>query len=115
MEIPDLHTAYDIDRFVVMPNHIHGILAHATSEPTALSTVVGLFKSRTSRSAGLPLWQRSYHDRVIRNDRELVAYREYIETNPLRWAHDRENPNRSSAAARAGRGPAPTPARGPTL
>lgn len=38
-----------------------------------------------------PVWQRNYHDRIIRNERELNAFRKYIEENPLQWALDQEN------------------------
>lgn len=38
-----------------------------------------------------PVWQRNYHDRIVRNERELMAFRTYIEDNPLQWALDREN------------------------
>jgi putative transposase len=45
------------------------------------------------------LWQRNYYDHVIRNERELDKIREYIATNPLRWALDRENPRRTGDSA----------------
>lgn len=38
------------------------------------------------------LWHRNYYDRIIRNEEELRAIREYIENNPARWALDEENP-----------------------
>jgi len=40
----------------------------------------------------MTVWQRSFHDRIIRNDRELSASREYLDNNPLAWALDAENP-----------------------
>ena len=42
----------------------------------------------------MPVWQRNYHERVIRNERELNAIRQYIQDNPARWAEDAENPGR---------------------
>jgi len=45
------------------------------------------------------LWQRNYYEHVIRSDRELDQIREYIATNPLRWAMDRENPQRTGYSA----------------
>jgi hypothetical protein len=38
------------------------------------------------------VWQRSYHERVIRDEHELAAIRQYVADNPLKWAVDRENP-----------------------
>jgi hypothetical protein len=40
----------------------------------------------------VPLWQRNYYEHVIRNEDDLRRIREYIQTNPVRWELDRENP-----------------------
>jgi putative transposase len=94
------------DAFVVMPNHIHGIVSSASKEPGAmnraptLGQVVRSFKARSSRGctenrrSGSNLWQRGYYEHVIRNDADLARIREYIANNPLRWADDAENPER---------------------
>jgi REP-associated tyrosine transposase len=94
-DIPVHFPAVATDALVVMPNHIHGIvwLARAGHAPP-LPVVIGSFKAAASRTAGRPLWQRSFHDRVIRDESELQASRQYIADNPLRWAIDRENPFR---------------------
>ncbi len=106
----------ELDAFVVMPNHVHGIVVFATNagvdnevgaharaplrrEPKSLGALVAGFKSvvtkriNTLRSTPLiPVWQRNYYERIIRHERELNAAREYIQNNPLQWALDRENP-----------------------
>jgi REP element-mobilizing transposase RayT len=94
-EIPAHSAGVTTDAFVVMPNHIHGIvwLARAGHAPP-LPAVIGSFKAAASRTAGRPLWQRSFHDRVIRDESELRAFRQYVADNPLKWAIDRENPVR---------------------
>ena len=100
-----------LDEFVVMPNHLHGIvvLVGATGRsplrlkpgpsPRSLGSFVGGFKSATTTrindlrgTHGIPLWQRNYYEHVIRNEDDLHRIREYIQTNPLRWELDRENP-----------------------
>lgn len=70
----------------------------ASSAP-ALGTILRAFKSisaininRSSDRQGHPLWQRNYYERVIRDDTELAAMREYIQHNPLKWTDDDENP-----------------------
>lgn len=89
--------------FIVMPNHFHGIVW--ILEPDAgvlgpsLSDIVARFKSRTNqahlrlaseRGERAPrLWQRGYHDRVIRDERELEAATAYIAANPLNWLKDK--------------------------
>ena len=67
--------------------------------PGSLGAVVRAYKSAVARrvnevrgTPGAPVWQRGYHERVIRNERELNAVRQYILDNPPRWAEDRFNP-----------------------
>ena len=110
--IPDRHPAASLDAFVVMPNHIHGImyitdvgapLAGAQSDTgrpqgSPLHVVVGAYKSLVFKQA-LPeakqagrllgkLWQRNYWEHVVRNETELHAIREYIQNNPTQWDLD---------------------------
>ncbi len=75
-------------------------------QPTAVGLfgVMDWFKTMTTneyirgvRTQGWPpfpgrLWQRGYYERIIRDDSELARVREYIATNPTRWASDRNNP-----------------------
>lgn len=56
--------------------------------------VVQRFKSFTTHLHGQTLWQRNYFEHIVRNDRDLDRIREYIQTNPMRWTLDSENPNR---------------------
>lgn len=113
----------DLDAFVVMPNHVHGIILITSDAPVgatrrvaptpndhhnpkgpkskSLGAIVGSFKSSVSRhinewreTAGAPVWQRDYYDVVIRNEAMLNTRRQYIETNPSRWAFDENNPLR---------------------
>ncbi len=100
----------ELDAFVVMPNHIHGIIilnnvgatrrvAPTTLQSNSIGAIVGQFKSIVTKqingirnSSGLPVWQRNYYEHIIRNEDELNRVREYIINNPLRWADDENNP-----------------------
>lgn len=108
-----------LDVFVVMPNHLHGILwliktdlgtsaADTISPPQShlvagsLGAIVGNFKSITARrinqirkTPGQPMWQRNYYEHIIRHDKELNAIRQYIGDNPANWLQDTENPDRA--------------------
>ena len=83
-----------LDAFVIMPNHLHGILlfdepvgaGHARSLPV----VVGSFKLAVSRLVGSSIWQRSYWERVLRNEHELNTTRHYIDDNPVHLTKDKE-------------------------
>lgn len=83
-----------------MPNHLHGIVMlgmNPGSSPPSLSLVIGQFKSlstaaysRGVRAGSYPsfdrtLWQRGFHDHIIRSDRSLDELRRYIDSNPARW------------------------------
>lgn len=104
----------ELDAFVVMPNHVHGIIiitemrAHGRAplqpdwfnrKPRSLGSFIAGFKSTTTKriniirgTPGVPVWQRNYYERVIRNEAELNAIRQYIADNPRQWDWDRENP-----------------------
>lgn len=109
--LPERHPQISLDAFVVMPNHVHGIVVIEAAEPGAmnraptLGEVVRAFKARctrawnaaTHRPGHATLWQRNYHEHVIRNASDLTRIREYIENNPAQWAIDRNNPACDSA------------------
>ena len=111
---------YD-DEFIVMPNHIHGII-RIVADPTAvvgarrrraptveqfgkpvpgsIPTIVRAFKSAVTKrinqlrgTPGAPVWQRNYYEHIIRTERTLIAIRRYIIENPARWSLDRYNPH----------------------
>jgi putative transposase len=101
MAIPDSSESVTLDDWVLMPNHLHGILqlSKTNSRQNSLGQIMGKFKVRvTSRvrheleNPCLTLWQRSYWDRVIRNENELTQVRQYIQNNPLKWELDQLNP-----------------------
>ena len=112
------------EEFVVMPNHIHGIVwivddistnvetginvgatgqsplranhPHGPAKKSLSSFIVGFKSCVTKRIRDelneTGIWQRNYHDRIIRDQKELDAIRKYIETNPMNWMKDDENP-----------------------
>jgi putative transposase len=111
------------DLFVVMPNHVHGILVADTipvgairesplHEPPermtmqqrrnmALSKWIGRFKMISAKrinqlrgTPGVPVWQRNYYEHIVRDEDDMGRIREYIAHNPARWAHDTEHPTR---------------------
>jgi putative transposase len=106
-ELPKHYADCQLDNFEIMPNHVHGIIIvgnrHACSlqmpsrQYQRLPVIVGAYKSAVSkliRQAGCAAfqWQKSYFDRIIRNDDELNRIREYIKNNPINWEIDQENP-----------------------
>lgn len=103
LELPVHYPNIRLDDFVLMPNHLHGILwidepeQPEDSPGVTLSDVLRGFKTWSARSVnearkmtGVPVWQRSFKDQIIPNDRYLNALRDYIRKNPLNWELDSE-------------------------
>jgi hypothetical protein len=72
--------------------------------PESLGAIIQNFKSQSTAlvnrlrlTPGRPLWQRNYHEHIIRNEIELNNIREYISLNPGRWADDTYNPANAQA------------------
>jgi putative transposase len=70
----------------------------ASSAPT-IGKIIRAFKSisavnvnRLLDRQGVPVWQRNYYDRIIRDEGELNAVRKYILDNPIKWGEDEDNP-----------------------
>lgn len=97
-----------LDQYVIMPNHIHCIIGitagnNVGGQPAAptrgtLSSFVNGFKSAVTtrintlrNTPGESVWQRSFYDHIIRNERSLNALREYILANPANWEQDIDN------------------------
>ena len=85
------YTGIKIDKYVIMPNHIHLIVilddAGGHGNPP-LQNVIGQLKSYTTKKFGGTLWQRSYHDHIIRGEKDYEKIWEYIDTNVIKWEQD---------------------------
>jgi putative transposase len=96
-----------LDEWVVMPNHMHGILIMEgfetsqrdvstttfTLKRNSLGSIINQFKGNCTkriRKSGFPnfAWQPRYYDHIIRNDDSLKKIRRYIQENPLKWEMD---------------------------
>jgi len=123
IEIPQHFPSVEIDSYVVMPNHLHGILvvnpkfpdasrqqrstliAESFGKPVSgsIPTIIRSFKAAVTKRAhesgflsGGVVWQRGYFEHILRDSREFVNAKDYIIKNPLRWAFDEENQERKS-------------------
>lgn len=93
-QIPRIYNHITVDKYVVMPNHIHMILVlndgtqgRMISAPT-LSTVVGQMKRWCSKQFGESIWQKSYYEHGIRNRQDYLEIWRYIDNNPAKWNED---------------------------
>ena len=86
-----------IDKYIIMPNHIHLIVVLLEDSATydaddrgrsSLQQVVRNIKSFVTKNAGFKLWQPRFHDRIIRDEREYLRIWKYIDENPANWQED---------------------------
>jgi putative transposase len=118
LALPSRFPGLVLDEFVIMPNHMHALLAFVgaglappgvatratpasewNQRPT-LPSVLCAFKSISTRianqDAGTPgrnVWQRGYYEHIVRNSQDMKNVQRYILENPSRWAFDTENPS----------------------
>ena len=95
LQVSSHYEYVSIDKYCIMSDHIHMILriesdidGRMISAPT-VSTVVGSMKRWVSRKVGRPIWQKSFYDHGIRNQRDYDEIWQYIENNPLKYALNR--------------------------
>jgi len=111
LQIPNYYEDVKLDLWVVMPNHIHGIIVVEndmlrTEQCSVLtekrygllSKIIKSFKEACVKDIHKQFnnfefaWQRSFYDHVIRDERSLDQIREYVQNNPLKWDLDENNP-----------------------
>jgi len=93
------HQHLELDEFIVMPNHLHGILIlkddTTCKKRHGLPEIIRGFKTFAARRinkirnlTGISVWQRGYYEHIIRHEISLMAIRQYIVNNPLSWNKD---------------------------
>lgn len=101
------HNRIKSDQYVIMPNHVHGIIeicdySAETTKHHAIPEIVRQFKSFSTKRinellrrngyepfATGAMWQKSYYEHIIRDDRDYYETAKYIENNPLKWELDK--------------------------
>ncbi len=92
-KIPEL----TVDKYVIMPNHIHLILLLQNQNGTSkapsptnniISRSISTFKRFVNKDIGHNIFQRSFHDHIIRDQNDYLKIWNYIDTNPQKWADD---------------------------
>lgn len=98
LNISVYHPNVWVDNYVIMPNHIHIILFIGDSEmcdksgrtmcaPT-ISLIVKQMKEYVTKNIGFSIWQKSFHDHIIRNKKSYEEISSYIDNNPITWEQD---------------------------
>lgn len=103
-DIPKHFPFVQLDEFIIMPNHIHGIIIInnvgnenlRSPSKISLSSIIKGFKIGVTKWCNKNdheyfEWQKSFYDHIIRDEKSLDNIREYIRNNPLKWETDKNN------------------------
>ncbi len=88
------YNGVSVDKYVIMPNHIHFIIKIETvtggdgTPPLRVYDIIGRLKSFTTHEYGNILWQRSFNDHIIRGEKDYLKIWNYIDVNPQKWEDD---------------------------
>ena len=86
-----------VEKYVIMPNHVHMIIRiedgpmRASAPTPSIPSRIRSLKTLVTKSLGFPVFQRSYHDHVIRGEEDYREVWQYVDQNPSRWREDEEN------------------------
>ena len=91
-KIISYYKGVSVDSYIIMPNHLHAIIV-LNGTQKSISEIVGSYKAGVTReirktAPEMTVWQRSFHDHVIRNDAQYRKISEYVKYNDQKWADD---------------------------
>ena len=99
LEMDTFYNNITVDKYVIMPNHIHLLLRveesgrSGTPVPTNANSIIARFVSTLKRfcnkACGENIWQSRYYDHIIRNEQDYDEIWQYIENNPAKWEEDK--------------------------
>ena len=93
LQLPSYYQGVSVDKYVVMPNHVHMIIVMSGTDNPPVTQVVGQLKTGITKEIrrnhpDMDVWQRSFHDHIIRSQTDYERIWMYIENNPIRWEED---------------------------
>ena len=91
-KIPAFYKGVYLDSYIIMPNHIHAIIVLDGAEKS-ISEIIGSYKAGVTREIRkskpkMIVWQRSFHDHIIRNERQYQKIWQYVRNNDQKWEED---------------------------
>lgn len=105
LKINQIYKYVSVLNYVIMPDHVHLIIfvsddenisggtLRAASTTRSVSQIINALKTISTKQIGFSLWQRSFHDHIIRSEAEFRRIWQYIDDNPVNWANDIYNQN----------------------
>ena len=78
-----------IDEYVIIPNHIHILLLINYKSSVTISKIIKHFKTNITREIEYSIWQKSFYEHIIRNEKEYLKIKEYLKNNVINWRKDK--------------------------
>ena len=89
-KIEQIYKNIIIDEYVIMPNHIHIlILINNYKNSVTIPKIIKHFKTNITREIKCSIWQKSFYEHIIRNEKEYWKIKEYIKYNVINWQKDK--------------------------
>ena len=88
-KISEIYDNIIIDEYIIMPNHIHILVLILDKKGVTLSKIVKHYKANISRELTHSIWQKSFYEHIIRNEKEYLKIKEYIKNNIINWKKDK--------------------------
>ncbi len=86
--IEQIYKNVTIDEYIIMPNHIHCILIINSKKDISISRIIKQYKMYVSKKIGYSIWQKSFHEHIIKNKQEYFIIKKYIQNNIINWKND---------------------------
>ena len=86
--IEEIYSNIKIDEYIVMPNHIHIILLINKKSNITISRVIKQYKESITKILGYAIFQKLFYEHIIRNEKEYLKIKEYIQNNIANWKED---------------------------
>jgi REP element-mobilizing transposase RayT len=78
-----------VDEYIVMPNHLHILILINYKDGITISKIIKHLKTNISREIKYSIWQKSFYEHIIRNEKEYLKIKEYIKNNVINWRTDK--------------------------
>ena len=93
-KIPEIYPCVEVDQYAIMPDHVHMILMINNDDNNArvsVSNIINQMKGYFAKKIGVSIWQKSFYDHIIRNQKDYEAHLKYIYENPIGFTYKKKD------------------------
>ena len=88
-KIEEIYDNAIIDEYIIMPNHIHMLLEIKYRKDVSISKIIKHYKTNVSKEVTYSIWQKSFYEHIVRNEKEYLKIKEYVRNNIINWKNDK--------------------------